>query len=647
MKNSPDISASKTRSSTVGSFRCGLMTALGLLMSYQGAIAQSSKPNTDNAVKSLENILQQAAEDGFLETKASKTEPPAFKTKEKRHSPDKLTKKESYQNSALAIKVDCKVTSRANILTAAKVASLDDIVTAKSNLGTSGTDGEDIDALILTYLALGLGTEAEALSERNDAPLQAAMARVINDEATAQDAKLINQFKDCDESFKIWSRAADISQKNSLNISDQTKAYKITPAELEILSQFPIHLRELIELNFAEYAAETGDIFTSETILKHYAPEIKYGELAARKDDRFLYLQALILQSKGDSRALEILTHIAASEGLYQTKAIQALSKMSTQSGLAMPASIEDELSAINDQYGDSQNGKIASLELIKFRSERGKFNDSIQTAKLTFTETDPLRLQSVTLIGDKVVEGLLSPQLTRQLYALDGYFYDPEFFRPYPKRAQLTLQAHSSARALGFPELAAKLSPRLEDYTKILTSDDLDNVNIPTTLKLAQAELALKNADFKQAIETLEPIKTAKAASALRRKASLASQDRALVQRVLSEHPSSESRDKSYLEFILQEGQWAEAKILASNMKNSASAKSISSAANEAPSSPGMPFALNAEKLNYLSAPVNKAAQSLPNSVAELEAMLDNIRNNTRVAKGLLNNAPTETYAP
>ena len=53
---------------------------------------------------------------------------------------------------------------------------------------TSETNGEDIDALILTYLALGLGTEAEALSERNDAPLQAAIARVINDEATAQDA---------------------------------------------------------------------------------------------------------------------------------------------------------------------------------------------------------------------------------------------------------------------------------------------------------------------------------------------------------------------------------------------------------------------------------------------------------------------------
>lgn len=188
MENFPDILASKTRSSAVGSFRCGLMTALGLLMSYQGAIAQTSKPNTDNAAKSLEDILQQAAEDGFLETKASKTAPPAVKTQEKRHYPGKLTKKESYKNSALPIKADCKVTSRANILTAAKVASLDDIVTAKSALETSETNGEDIDALILTYLALGLGTEAEALSERNDAPLQAAIARVINDEATAQDA---------------------------------------------------------------------------------------------------------------------------------------------------------------------------------------------------------------------------------------------------------------------------------------------------------------------------------------------------------------------------------------------------------------------------------------------------------------------------
>ena len=631
MKARTHIIPSKAPNHAIGALRCGLVTALGLLMTYNTAIAQTAETNTSNAAKSLESVLQQATEKGFLQKKPSEESTRPIKTTP---SSAELNTPQSDVAAIASVAADCKLAARADIVNAAAVISLEDLNIAKSQIGTE-TRREDIDKVILIYLALGLGTEAEALSERNEAFLQVAMARVVTDEASSEDGELLKGYEACNDSFKIWSLAAKLGLTPKSSLSTQSELHKITASELEILSKFPAHLREILELRLAEYAAETGDFLNAETLLKNYAPEIKYGDIPERKDDQLLYIHALILQNKDDARAVTILTHIGASQGEYRTKAIQSLANISAQTGLSLPETFESELAAIDDQYGDSQNGKSASLELIKFRADKNKFHDSINTAKLKFSDTDPLRLTSVTLIGDRVIDGLSSQAPARQLYALNGYFYDPEFFAPYPRHAQLTLQAHSSARGLGFPELAAKLTPNLERYAKDLTSDAFEGVDILSNLKLAKAELALKNDDFKQAIETLEPIKTAKAASALRQKASLASQDRALVQRVLSEQPTSETRDKIYLAFALQEGQWAEAKIFASNMQSNEAAKD-------------MPFSLNAEKLNYLSAPLNSGtAKPLPNSTAELEAMLADIRNNTRVAKGLLNHAQTETYAP
>ena len=641
MRIGTHITTSKTRSFARGSFGYGMVTALGLILVHQGAAAQSAPENTNNAAKSLESILQQATEDGFLQSRSSHTPSRPNKTKK---SPSPLAT-ESNKTSEAQNAGDCKVASRANIMTVADVASLEAIMTAKSEIRSANKSSKAMDDLILTYLALGLGTEAQALSERSDAPLQAAMARVVTNEASAQDAKLINRYKSCNDSFKVWSLAADIAQTTSINFANEIDTHKISSGKFEALSQFPVHLREIFEFNFAEYAAETGDFIAAETILRYYSPETKYGEISERKDDQHLYLQALLLRNKDDARATEILKHIADSEGDYQTKAIQTLAKISEETGLVLPDSFEGELKAINDQFGDSQNGKTANLELIKFRIDRDKFSDSIRTAKLKFTEADPFRLQSITLIGDKILDGLLSTRSARQLYALNGYFSDPEFFTPYPRHAQLTLQVHDSARSLGFPELAAKLTPDLERYAQNLKPGELNGADIPSSLKLAQAELALKNADFKQAVQTLEPIKTAQAASALRKKASLASQDRDLVQRVLAEQPNSESRDKSYLEFILQKGEWAEAKLLTANMKNSAAAKTADASQDGKLYEPAMPFAFNSEKINYLSAPVSSAAaKSLPDSAAELKAMLTDIRIKTRVAKGILNHAPTDS---
>lgn len=611
--------------------RSGALSVLALLLPYHASLAHAATPpeaNTYTAAKSLETVLQKATDEGFLVARPSKDTPKAEETA-RQSNPDEIMATDLPRSLPDEHSGDCSLVENTNIFDVATVTSLEDVSAAKARLSDTATTPDDMNMLIMSYLALGLGNEAEALSERREKPILGALSRLVSEDATAQDAKLIRSFKNCGASFKVWDVAASITAP-SQSLSPRV----ISAEEFAALAKFPSQLQEQLNMTFAIYGAETGDFFNAERILKNYFPDTKYGDLPKRKDEDVLYLYALILQNKNDIRFVEILAHIAAGQGLYKTKAMQALAQDSLKTGRALPASFESDLSAIDDQYGDSSEGRAASLELIRYRADNNQFSDAINTAKQKFSDSDPKRLESVSLIGEKILEGLNIAQKNRRVYALNGYFHDPEFFNPFPELSELTLRAHESAMDMGLPELAAQLSPKLKSFI-----GGADTAEIQTRLKLASAQLDMKNARYEDAIKALEPIKTAEVAIALREKASLASRDRALVQQVFGEQPSSERRNADYLEFILQKGQWSEAKIFASTL-----AATTSETNTKISGMPKLPFSLDMETLNYLAAPLTgNAKAALPDSTDELDAMLAVLKSNTQVAKGLLNYAPAD----
>lgn len=601
-------------------------TFMALALSSQLVVSAGADPaprDQESAAKSLEAILQQAAEDGFI---VGKSEKPANTSKPaavKAPSPDNTTSSKA-QTMARPSSGNCAVAQAADVTAFTDIAVLADTTEARAKLRQSDWADEDMKSLIMNYIALGLGTEARALSERVDAPLLASLGRLLADEAEAQDRALIQSYKSCGGSFSVWDFAAHIASPDRLDIPRA-----IEPVIFERLSKFPPSLREQLELQFAIYAAETGDIFNAERIMRELFPETKYGELPARKDDDVLYLHALILQQKGDANFVEILTHLATFDGLYKTKAVQALARDSVVTGRALPDTFESDLAAIDYQYGDAVEGKAASLELVKFRSDRHQFSDAINTAKLKFSDTDPQWQESVELIATEISLQLNGDELSPRLYALDGYFHDPDFFDTYSKLQELVFNIHSTAIDLGFPELAEKLTTQL----KSLEAAD-SSVDIQTHLLIAQAALALKNARFEDAVKSLETVKSYAPAETLRQQASLASGDRALVQSVFSETKASEARDREYLEFVLQKGRWAEAKVLTANLSTTQDA-----------TVDALPFSLNAATLNYLANPTSpKVNTKLPDSANELDGLLSRFKTNAQLAKGLLNYAPSES---
>lgn len=610
--------------------RNGALMVFGAVLSAQPAFAQApSSSNSEtlrDAAKSLESVLQDAADQGFL--KGKPTARPRDETAKPAAKPDVT----AAQNITPKLPVgDCKVAAKINITAFKDVTSFEDVFKAKAKLGNMGTAEADMSTLIMNYLALGLGTEALALSERSDKKVLEALARVVADEASAEDKDIIVSYESCHESFKVWSLASHITLG-----TQQSDMDRLSQSHFDTLDNFPPLLRERFEINFAIHAAEIGDFLNAERLLTRYASNTKYGEIPESKDDDILYLYALIQQHKEDPRFAEVLTHIATYDGRYKTRAVKVLAEDSETTGRELPPEFENELTAIYDQYGDGQEGRTASLELIKFRLAGNQFSDAIKTAKVKFEKADPQRVETVGLIAEKISSELGSPERTNRLYALNGYFYDIDFFALYPKLGELTLQVHDGTIDLDLPELAERLAQTLEAFSK-----SEKGLNVENRVLLAKAQLALKGAHYDDVITILEPIKTGKQAATLRKDAALASRNRTLVQKILSEQAASASRTSDYLEFSLKKGNWAEAKTLS---QNPVMTQAASASQGFKQKDMKLPLSFSAEALTYLAAPIAASGKDISlGSAAELDGLLSLLKSNANVAKGLLNYAPTE----
>jgi len=133
----------------------------------------------------------------------------------------------------------------------------------------------------------------------------------------------------------------------------------VSEADFLALSEFPPIVKQQMEIDFAIYAAKSGDTLSAKRLLTKLAPETKHGDLPARKDNNLLFLHALMLQSKNDDRFAEIFTHIAAGTGRFKSQALKSLADDAAKTGRALPAEFEDNLKALDHQYGEGRRDAV------------------------------------------------------------------------------------------------------------------------------------------------------------------------------------------------------------------------------------------------------------------------------------------------
>lgn len=573
-------------------------------------IERVDKGKNNEASRLLEGIFKKAGEQGFITYDAPKN------TVEKTplQSPEVDEKGGNEERSLMpSLSADGKViscfaTSVLDYDIYQSVSSYTDITAAKSQI-KKNENFEDIFDLAKTYLSLGMGAEATDLTARygiERAHLMAAMGRVISQYPTAEDQDLLQRYYDCNNNAKFW---ALVGQASSEPFKAPEFTIPLTQGLLDILRQLPPELKALTTSRLAIFQAELGNVKIAERMLVQIEPETSYGTLPKIKTDDRLYLFAMVREAKEDPKASQIFKHLGQYDGLYRIRALEKLAEGNHGADGHPYAEFSDDLKAVSQQYNGRSQSRIATLQVMQHRVEKGQFIDAIETTMREFKRIDSEFEKAVSLIGDHIEKGLNAQKKTTQIYALNGYMYDPKFFDTYSKISALRTLAVDTAISLDLPELAKHL-PKTSDVKQLAYAD---------------AKSSFKSGQYDAAIGIATPYTSDTKFNDLIIEASIQSGNREAALKALRRMPSDNSRFAKQVEMAWQKGNWGEAKnaleALAHNDPNEEIKDKITI----------LDFVIKNPKLY--------SNPSVPNNAEEMDGLMEQLGRDAAIVKGYLKN--------
>lgn len=566
----------------------------------------STAPKSD-AVKSFESVLQRAGEQGFVVIDSQVKQPAPGKPAS--HNEDIMAPDiEDFGT------INCNVTSVLDLSIYQSVSSYEAISLVKSGLEKQG-GLEDVMPLVKTYMALGLGTEM-ASSARNfkghEARLIESMGRVIDGNHSSSDQNIITQYSNCSADMKLWSVFTKASQA-LFNTDDEV--FELSRENQEFLEDLPPNLKKLVTLRLGIYAAEQKSDPLAIRILSSLAPNTKYGELPALKDDAILYYYGLVRQMKGDPAASQVFTHLAQFDGLYRTRSLQNLAEESLHQGTKLYENFTDDLAAVSQQYNGQAESRQATLQVVKHRLQADQFIDAIEQSIREFAPIDAERIEAVIFAAEHILLRLRDKQKNQQLHALNAYLHDPLFFSKYENIEVLKAQAKETAIDLNLPELVSLISPE----TPALSKDE------KTFLAYTSALIAAKQGDYDRVIDIAKPYKADPEFQALILDAAIQSGNYKQTIESLRHKTANAERFALQSDIAWQKGRWGEAKIsleaLAHRVPDIAVSKKIAIANY-----------VGTESLAYVD-------RAVPKTAADLDLLKVQLDTDIALVKGYLSN--------
>lgn len=451
------------------------------LMVQSGAADEKTSPaeRQTEAAKTLERILQEAGDKGLLELGSHKdVEPPEPKVVAPPVAPD----------------FDCLSANAINLWRYDDIESYDDVLKAKSGITDYKTQN-DVIPVAQTFLALGLGTEAVATLSAFDSPevkFLSALGQVVDGTSSAADVELLASYAPCGVQAKFWSRIAQSALVGG-GISDPD--WNFTRAQLDMLSELPSHLGEVLTVQVGIHAAELGNLELADQLFSMIDPASKFGDLPKSKSDARLFLYALVRQSKGDAKGAQVLDYLAKKDGVYQARALLKLVQNEDLHDSARRVDLHAGLLSVQQQYKGNSQARKASLEIVRQQAQERQFIYGIDMAKKEFLPENAEYQLAIDSLGAVIKDDLIGESAGQKLTALNGYLYDPDFFAAYVEAGLLQYRAHKSAVDLNFPEIANHMI-----QTAALASENAEKLEVDGIL--ANLKIAMKEQDYDRVVE-------------------------------------------------------------------------------------------------------------------------------------------------
>lgn len=428
---------------------------ISLLCSKGAYGAETITADRSDAVKSLTQTLEQAVEDGLLRTEDSQSS--------QRDTTPSLSSEDILKaNPQSNITRNCQVAKILDLSKYKSVTTYEDIQSAKSQI-TNSEESEALWHLAKTYLALGLGTEAQHLVNNFDdekSRLLGAIGRYISDDMTGDDIRLVKQYSECDETTALWTSLtalANNTYQNSLTVPPANSHRKL-------VEDLPKRLQQLIELRFAIAAEENGNLTEATRLLEKIAPEVRNGDVPQHNDDSVMYLFGTLLKSKNDDAAIQVFEHLSKSDGLFRLKALRQMTELSAGTPEMKQVNLDIDLASISQQYHGQVESNQAKFQMIESLLLSNRATDALTLTRESFAETQTEFSAAQKLLGDSIFEKLGAESRSENLSGLNNYFYAPDFFSGYANYSALKMRVKNSAIDLNLPELVKHIQHENKD---------------------------------------------------------------------------------------------------------------------------------------------------------------------------------------
>ncbi len=435
----------------------------------------------DELAKSLDRIIQQASEQGFIELKEADAEP--GKAREQQAGPNGALRITGGVLQAMDQPNPGKYPLDPNQdCTAAEILDLQDYqnVTSYASVEAAKAEISDYDTfkgrepLVKTYWSLGLGMEVLPLAQSfsdDKALLVQAASRVIAGRSRTQDLEVFQSLLGCRADLPIWYEMAKITQP----VQETGTAIAFNP---KILEDFPPRLRDVFARRLGMALAGNGDYVGALSMLKIVDPKFSFKRQISLSDDETVFLHGLILKGQNNALGQSVIEHFAKHEGIVQKQAMaQLVNSAQEDVKAAQTGNLHNGLDDLAQTHQGSPYSRQLALKSINLNLRSDNYIDAIDVMARDLGQKSQERSQALASIGDAIIAGMEKLEISPRVNALAAYFYKTGFFEPYERISRLQMKAAQTALALDMPELSLKIWQNLEgdkpsDEPKPLSND-------------------------------------------------------------------------------------------------------------------------------------------------------------------------------
>lgn len=421
--------------------------------------AQVNDLSVDEARERMRELLQLAAEEGFVTMRGSKRVPAKLASSESAsddpserviHEAPRAAEGESEKPARVATYSCLPDADLAINPEGVEKDPLGVIVALREEFENAYPEdrGPVMDEFVRAYLAIGFGEEALALLSDHDASqtLLADMARVIADSSLAENGPLLGP-EGCAGAHALWQAAAGEPQ-------DAVVAWRRSG---QTIHSYPDRLRTLLATRIAKKLIDAGDWSSVKALYRIAEPGAAYAPADVQ------YIAARLLDHDGRSQeAEEILLDVAAGDSEVSKNALLALAEHYAAGDDAHEGFVDDIGALAKIERGSEAGEKAAVHEAIVWADagniEAGVFllRNSAESGGANVAEASREARLMLT-------KSFASEEGAQRFAALRSFLENRTFVESQGFDAALRSAAADTALEIGLPNLAVQLAEPLK----------------------------------------------------------------------------------------------------------------------------------------------------------------------------------------